>query len=106
VTSGAYLRGLGWTQIFEADDLGDVAAAINMGLRGAVTALASVLVPFQQRSVRSTGKMLLPNFLVAGLADVSLGVLATRGTGQRGGFLRCWSAGVLLRRRGGVQAPR
>src|SRR5271165_105706 len=98
MTSGADRSGLGRTQRFEADDLGDVAAAINMGLTGAVTALASVLAALQQRGVRSARKVFLPDFLVAGFADVGFGVRAARRARESG---RCLRTGIAcLSRRG------
>jgi hypothetical protein len=35
------------TQLLKANDLGGIAAAVNMGLRRTVTSLASVLVAFE-----------------------------------------------------------
>lgn len=98
MASRADLRGLSWTQGFEADDLGDVAAAIHVGLAGTVTALASMLAALQQRGVGSARKVLVPHFLMAGLADVSFGVLSTGRAGQGGGGLRSRVSRVLLSR--------
>ena len=98
MASGADLRGLSWTQGFEADDLGNVAAAIHVGLAGTVTALASMLAALQQRGVGSARKVLVPHFLMAGLADVSFGVLSTGRAGQGGGGLRSRVSRVLLSR--------
>jgi hypothetical protein len=67
-----------WTQRLEANDLGDIASAVNMCLRRTVTSLATMLVAFQQRGVWSIGEVLVPDILVASLADISLGVLAAR----------------------------
>ena len=51
------------TQGLKANDLGDVAATVHVGLPRTMTTLASVLVPFKQRGVRSAGKVLVPHFL-------------------------------------------
>ena len=75
VTLRANCCRLGWAQGFEADDLGDVAAAIDMRLPGTVTSLASVLVALQKRRMRSSCKVFIPDFLVAGLADIGWRVL-------------------------------
>src|ERR1039457_823494 len=64
------------SQRLEANDLGDVAAAVNVGLRRTMTRLASVLVALQQCRVRSVGEVLVPDFLVTSLADAGLSVLA------------------------------
>src|ERR1035438_6243322 len=84
VALGTDGRRLRWTQRLKANDLRGIAAAVHVRLRWAVTALASMLVALQQCSVWSTGKVLVPHFLVAGLAHVRGGVLATSGAGQRG----------------------
>ncbi len=76
MTSGADRSGLGRTQRFEANDLGWIAAAINVGLPGTMAALASVLAALQQRRMRSARKVLLPDFLVAGLTDIRFGIRA------------------------------
>jgi hypothetical protein len=72
------------TQRFEANNLCDVAAAVHMRLCGAMASLATVLVSLEQRRVRRTGKMLLPDLLMAGFADVGVSVLAIARTGKRG----------------------
>jgi hypothetical protein len=69
---------LSGTEGFEPNDLGDVTAAVNMGLSGTVTSLASVLISLQERSMWSSCKVFVPNFLVAGLANIGLGVLSWR----------------------------
>ena len=79
-TDGCCLRR---AQRLEANDLGDIAAAVDVRLRRAMTGLASVLVALEQRCVRSVGEVLVPDFLVAGLADVGLGVLAARSSRAR-----------------------
>ena len=63
-----------------------------MGLAGTMAALASVLVALQQRGMRSAGKVLLPDFLMAGFADVGFGVLAAgdREARRMSGELGCW----------------
>ena len=77
------------TQLPKANDLGEVGAAVlHVGLPGAMTCLASMLVAFKQRRMRSIGKVLVPHFLVALLAGVCLGVLAARRAGKHGGCLR------------------
>src|SRR5271167_2226584 len=96
VTTSADLRGLSWGQRFEADDFGDVAAAINVGLSRTMAALASVLAALQQRGMRSARKVLVPDFLVAGLTDVGLRILATGRAGHGSGCLGSRAAGVFL----------
>jgi hypothetical protein len=76
------------TQLLKTNDLGDVSAAINMGLRRSVTGLASMLATLEQRRMRRTREMLVPDFLVAGLANVGVGILAICRTGKSGGRLR------------------
>ena len=66
------------TECLEANDLRDVAAAVNVRLRRAMAGLASVLVALEQRRVRSVRKVLVPNFLVARLANFGFSVLARR----------------------------
>jgi len=83
------------TQCLETNNLGDIAPALYVGLCRSMTGLASVSVALNQNGVWSVGKVLLPDFLMAGLADVSLGVLTTcRRRQRRGslgmGCLRCW----------------
>lgn len=80
----------------EADDLGDVSAALDMRLRRTVTGLASVLFALEQGRVRSVGEMLVPDFFVASFADVGLGILAAGGTGQGGCLLRSGAARSIL----------
>ena len=75
MTLGTNHRRLGWAQGLEADDLGDVAAAVDMRLTGAVTSLAPVLIAFQKRRMGRPCKVFVPNFLVAGLADIGWRVL-------------------------------
>ena len=86
-------RGLGWAQCFEPDDLAYVASAINVRLPGTVAGLASVLVAMQQRGVWRSGEVLIPHFLVAGLANFGFRVLAVgRPCGGRRGLdrlIRC-----------------
>ncbi len=84
VTLGADRCSLGRTEGFEANDLCDVAAALHMRLPGTMAGLAPVLVAFEQRGVRSIGEVLVPDILVAGLANVGFSVLARRGARQRG----------------------
>lgn len=96
VALGTDRRGLGRTQGFETNDLGGIAAAVNVGLRGAVTSLTSVLIAFEQRGVRRTREVLVPHFLVTRLANVSVGVLAARRSRERGGCLRSGVTCALL----------
>jgi hypothetical protein len=76
--------GLCRTQRLEADDLGDIAATFNVGLCWAMTRLASMLVALEQRSMRSVGKVLLPNLLVTRFADVVVRILGSTRTWERG----------------------
>jgi hypothetical protein len=76
VTLGANGGCLGRTQSFKANDLGDVSTTIHMGLRGAMAGLATMLIAFEQRRMRSTGKVLVPDLLVTGFANVGLSVRA------------------------------
>jgi len=69
-------RGLSRAQSFEADDLGDIAATIDMRLCWTVTRLATMLTIFQQGRVWGVVEVLVPDFLVAGLADIVGRVLA------------------------------
>ena len=77
-TDGNSLR---WSQCLEADDLGNVASAVNVRLRRTMAGLASMLVALEQRRMRSVGEVLVPDFLVTSLADVGLGVLAVGSAG-------------------------
>src|SRR5208283_4105079 len=86
----------GRTQLLKANDLGDVSAAVNVGLRRAVTSLASMLIAFEQRGMRSIRKVFVPDFLVAGLANVCVGVLAAGRAGKRSRSLRSCFARLLL----------
>ncbi len=104
MASAADLRGFSRTQGFEADDLGDVATAIHVGLPRTVATLASMLVAFQQRVMRSARKVFLPDFLVTGFADVRFGVLAAGRAGQCCGCLGSRTAGALLGRSRKIQA--
>ena len=72
------------SQGLEADDLRDIATALNMRLRGAVASLASVLVTLKQRRMRRAGKVLLPNFLVTRFADVIVRILGSSRRWERG----------------------
>jgi hypothetical protein len=69
---------LSGSQGFESNDFGDVPTAVDVRLAGAVASLAPMLVAFQKRGMRSSGKVFVPNFLVAGLADIGWGVLSLR----------------------------
>ena len=89
-------RRLGGTQRFKTNDLGGVAAAVNMGLRRTVTSLTSMLTALEQRRVRRVREVLVPYFLVAGLANVGVGVLDASRSGERGGCLRSRVTWVLL----------
>jgi len=106
VAPGADLRALRRTEGLEADDFGGIAAAVNVGLSGTVAALTSVLVALQQRGVRSAGKVLLPQLLMAGLANAGLSVLAASRSRQSGRTLRRLIARMLLRRNWEMQATR
>ncbi len=77
-------RGFGRAQLFEANDFCDVAATVHMRLARAVTPLATVLIAFEQCRVGSTREMLFPDILVAGLADVRIGILTACRTRKRG----------------------
>jgi hypothetical protein len=66
---------LSGTQGFEPNDLGNIATAVNVRLSGTVTSLAPVLIPLQKRSMWSSGKVFIPDLLVASLADISCRVL-------------------------------
>jgi len=72
------------SQSLEADDLRDIATALDMRLRGAVAGLASVLVTLKQHRMRRAGKVFLPNLLVAGLADLGVSILRTTGLKEGG----------------------
>lgn len=82
VTVRANRGGLSRAQGLKPDDFSDVAAAIYVGLSRSVTRLTTVLVAFEQCGMRGARKMLFPDLLVAGLANVGFGVLATRRTGK------------------------
>ena len=90
-------RRLGRTQRFETNDLGGIAAALNVGLCRTMTSLAAMLIALEQRGVRRTGEVLVPDFLVAGLANLGVGVLAASRSGERSGCLRSRVTWVLLR---------
>ncbi len=90
-------RRLGRAQRFETNDLGDIATSVNVGLPRTVTSLAAMLIALEQRGVRRTGEVFVPHFLVACLADVGVGVLAARRSGECGGCLRSRVTWVLLR---------
>ncbi len=77
-------RGLGRAQCLESDDLGDIASAINMCLSGAMAGLTAVLIALQEGSMWCSGEVFLPDLLVAGLADVRLGVLTAGRNGKCG----------------------
>ncbi len=70
-------RSLRRSELLEADDLSRVATAIDVRLRRAVAALAAVLIAFQQRRMRSSGEVLVPNLLMTRLADIGLGILTS-----------------------------
>jgi len=82
---GADGRSLRRAQGFEADDLRDIAPAVNVRLRRAVTSLASVLVALQQCRMRRVEEVLGPNFFVTGLADIIIGVDSARLPGREAG---------------------
>lgn len=69
-------RGLGRAQGLESDDLGDVASAIHMRLTRPMAGLTSMLIALQEGSMWRSCKVLVPHFLVTGLADVAFGELA------------------------------
>lgn len=99
-------RCLGRTQGFETNDLGEVAAAIHVSLCRTVASLAAMLVALKQRGMRRPREVLVPDFLVAGLANLGVCVLAACRSGQRG---RCWvsrCAWVLLCSQRDSQAAR
>jgi len=92
-----YRRRLGRTQRFETNDLGDIAAAVNVRLCRTVTSLAAMLVALEQRGMRGTGEVFVPYFLVTCFANVGVGVLAARRSEERGRCLRSRVTWVLLR---------
>ena len=92
------------TQLLEANDLRNIASAVNVGLRWTMTTLTSMLVTLEQRGVRCIRKMLVPHFLVAGLADVSVGVLTIGRACRRGRGLRSRVTRLLRSSRSGTQA--
>ena len=94
---GADRRRLGRTQGFETNDLGGIAAAVNVGLRRTMTSLAAMLIALEQRGVRRTGEVLVPHFLVTCLANFGVGVLAAGRAGERGRCRWGWGSWVLLR---------
>ena len=106
VALGADRRRLGRTQGFKTDDLGGIAAAVNMGLCRSMTSLAAMLIALEQRGVRRAGEVLLPYFFVACLADLGVGVLAARRSGERGGRRWGWRSWMLLRSQRNRQAAR
>lgn len=67
---------LGGTQRLKTNDLGDIAAAVNVRLARPVTSLASMLIALEQSGMRRTREVLVPQFLVTCLANVGFGVLA------------------------------
>ena len=75
-------------QSFEADNFSDIATAVYMRLRRAVAGLAAMLVTLEEGRMRCGSKMLFPDLLVAGLADVGFGVLAADGSRKRCRCLR------------------
>lgn len=87
MTLQADRRRLGRAQGFEANDLCDIAPAIDMGLARTVAGLTSVLIAFKECRVRGSGKMLFPDVLVASFADIVCGVLSPGWAGKRGGCL-------------------
>ena len=82
MTGSADRRRLRRTQSLETNDLGDIASTIDVRLPRAVAGLASVLIAFQQRRMRSCGEVLFPDLLMTGLADGVIGILSA-GLGRR-----------------------
>ena len=62
--------GLRRAEGFEADDLGDIATAVDVRLGRTVTGLAAVLAILQQGRVWCVVEVLVPHLLVASLADI------------------------------------
>ena len=62
-------RGLCRAESFEANDLGNIAAAIDVRLGRTVTRLAAMPAILQQGRVWRVEEVLVPHLLVAGLAD-------------------------------------
>ena len=91
---GADGSGLGRTQLLEANDLGDVATAVDMRLSRPMAGLASVLIAFQQGRVGRVCEVFVPDFLMTSLTDVGVSVLG-RGTRERAGGL--WRSGLCAR---------
>ena len=85
VTPGADGSGLRRRECLKADDFSYIPAAVNVRLTRAVAALASVLIAFEQCCVRSIRKVLVPDFLVAGLTDLGVSELAAGVARKRGG---------------------
>jgi hypothetical protein len=71
---GANRCRFGRLQRLKPNDLGDIAAAFHMGLPRTVTGLASMLVALQECGMRGVGEMLVPNLLMATLADIRVGI--------------------------------
>jgi len=96
-------RRLGGAQRLETNDLGDIAAAVNVGLCRAMASLASMLIALEQRGVRRTGEVFIPHFLVTGLANLGVGVLAAARSGSAAdacgaGLLGCsWARNTTVR---------
>ena len=79
VALGTDRRRLRRTQRLETNDLGDIAAAVNVRLTRPVTSLASMLIALEQRGMRRAPRSRLsPHFLVTRLANVGLSAYAGR----------------------------
>lgn len=76
VTLRADGRGLSWAQRLKANDLCDIAAAIDVSLSGTMTSLTPMLIALQKCGMRRASEVLVPDLLVTGLANIRRGVLS------------------------------
>src|SRR5215472_3162869 len=89
VAFGADAGGLGGSQRLKTNDLGDIAATVDVRLARPVTTLATVLIAFEQRVVWGGCEVLFPYLLMAGLADVVGGVSACGSCLRSHGLIGC-----------------
>jgi hypothetical protein len=85
VARGAYGSGLRRRECLKADDFSYIPAAVNVRLTRTMARLATMLLALEQRCMRSIGKVLVPDFLVAGLTDLGVSELAAGVARKRGG---------------------
>jgi hypothetical protein len=78
MTTETTCAGLLAREILKADDLADVAAAVNVSGPWSVTVLATVLAFFQEREMSRPLKVLAVDIVVAGLARVCSDVRTSR----------------------------